>query len=175
MFSKLATSLAIALASIAILFTLARAEEYGKHPTPRADGIPCQEIQLAGMENISTTVGTTEYTDYSIDSAVAFNEPPLYALFDADGEPNTVITWYVGASIAMTHTIHTANKEWSPIYPAPRNATSVHIEVPTGKGKSTSFCLLSGNRKGDGGGSATALEETAETHLSKTFLPIISK
>ena len=156
------------------LFTIMHAEDLGKHPTPRPDGVLCQGIDLAGMENITTTVGTTEYSDYSITSTIAFNEPALYTLFDADGKPSTIVTFFVGATAVMTHEIATGNKEWSPIYPAPRNATSIHIEVPTGKGRSTSFCLLSGNRKGTTT-VATAIEETQETHLNVLYLPNISK
>jgi hypothetical protein len=132
---------------------VAYAATSGRDPRPRPDGIKCQSVP-GGVENMEEVqdadAGPTYYNSVKghvafISSTLAITSPFNLALWDADGEPTTAITFTHQGRTVDAFAFNTGDNEWSDWVTVTQEVDAIQVLAPLTH-RSTSLCFRPGER-----------------------------
>ncbi len=118
----------------------------GGDPTQRDDGRLCLQVpgDIRNMREETGPAGITYYAARPNQTIQApFTVPPPFeiAMYDADGVPNTAVSFKNGSNIVWEHRFKTSDNQWSETLSVTMTVDTFEVILPTDHA-STHVCIL---------------------------------
>lgn len=151
----------------------------GGDPTQRSDGRLCVQVS-GGIQNMREETGPAGITYYAaypnqtIQAPFTVSPPFEIAMYDADGVPNTAVSFKNGGSIVWEHEFKTSNNQWSETLPVTMTVNTFEVILPTDHA-STHVCILqSQEQTPTPAQTATSTETVTPTATNTPMLPTMT-